>query len=541
MNTYFNNKTDENIFNEVKEIIAKEYQFINQDEIQGIFVKELPNADLIFANKSPNSSGNTSHIACTTKNRNFFGKLIVDATINNNNQEKYFYDYNEDNPSNYRLEINIPNEENNGFVKTDCALWINDKEQIAISKKHFDGEKFYKMREKMYKGDILIFFLYGEEKDLDNSEYYLILAKRGDDIYNEIKQKIGDCASAKAKSAINYNPKLFIEKDDDNTSNGDIYCENRIIYGPPGTGKSYKVTEMICEDYEDYKTNSNESNNVFRTAFHPEYTYYDFVGSILPVVEKENNNIVYKFKPGIFTTALKRAIEVENKEKVYLVLEEMSRGNVAAIFGDLFQLLDRDEFGKSEYKIKNELIASEIYGEYGKDKEIYIPSNLEIIGTMNTNDQNVFTMDNAFKRRFEMEYMKLDPVKDKNGEYINNYVFKIKDNDDMDIEVSWIDFYQAFNKYIVEEMGLPEDKQIGQFFIKFIENDKEYTRNYNKLKNKLLQYIWNDISSINDQSKDIIDKKFRSFSQVYQAFEDNKNIFSEDFLSTICPNKGTNE
>ena len=75
MGIYFNNRTDESVFNKVKEIITKEYHFINQDEIQGIFVKELPNADLIMANKSSNSSGKTSHIACTTKNRNFFGKF----------------------------------------------------------------------------------------------------------------------------------------------------------------------------------------------------------------------------------------------------------------------------------------------------------------------------------------------------------------------------------------------------------------------------------------------------------------------------------
>ncbi|WP_199219392.1 AAA family ATPase, partial [Staphylococcus haemolyticus] len=110
----------------------------------------------------------------------------------------------------------------------------------------------------------------------------------------------------------------------------------------------------------------------------------------------------------IFTRALKEAFE-EFDKPVYLVIEEVSRGNVAAIFGDIFQLLDRDEYFQSKYPIRNKDVANEIV-ELDNDM-VYLPSNFNIIGTVNTNDQSVFPMDTAFKRRFDWEYVSVKPVK----------------------------------------------------------------------------------------------------------------------------------
>lgn len=144
-------------------------------------------------------------------------------------------------------------------------------------------------------------------------------------------------------------------------------------------------------------------------VFHPDYTYSDFIGQILPCVE-ENGQVTYKFTPGPFTNILKDAFNNPTEEYV-LVIEEINRGNAPAIFGEVFQLLDRKveisdinddglPIGTSEYGITNANMARIIYDD--PTHKVRIPSNLSIIGTMNTSDQNVFTLDTAFQRRWNM-------------------------------------------------------------------------------------------------------------------------------------------
>ena len=214
-----------------------------------------------------------------------------------------------------------------------------------------------------------------------------------------------------------------------------------------------------------------------------------------------------------------------------MVLEELSRANVAAVFGDLFQLLDRTN-GRSDYSITNSLIANYVYRSITDSQEIdfserkiYLPTNLVIIGTVNTNDQNVFVMDTAFKRRFEWEYVSTDPVYGKNGEEINNPSIEYK----KDSSVKWWDFYLSINYYITAIMNLSEDKQIGQFFIKF-ENDS--SRNQSMLQNKLLQYLWEDVQKAT-YGKDLFASQISSFSELYRKFGDGENVFSDDFLELL--------
>ena len=204
----------------------------------------------------------------------------------------------------------------------------------------------------------------------------------------------------------------------------------------------------------------------------------------------------------------------------------MSRGNIAAIFGDIFQLLDRVN-GFSEYPIDNKLITDYLRKDSNintiEDK-IYMPNNLSIIGTVNTSDQNVNVMDTAFKRRFSFEYVSVDPIKDSNNMYLNSFSFKLGES-----EFEWIDLYRALNKFIVENLGLNEDKQIGQFFIKF---DKKNKVEDNKLqiKDNLLQYLWEDVQNIAISEETIFNKEIKTFGQLYKEFED-KNIFSETFMN----------
>ncbi len=355
--------------------------------------------------------------------------------------------------------------------------------------------------------------------------------------------------------------------------------KNIIYYGAPGTGKSYGVSEEIKEVYPNFNDEgSDDSSFVFRTTFHPEYTYTDFVGQVMPQVKE--GVVKYEFSPGIFTQALTKAMDSKQEGRpVFLVLEELSRANVAAVFGDLFQLLDRHN-GRSEYSITNSLIAKEVYRDSGADRKIYIPNNLHIYGTVNTNDQNVFVMDTAFKRRFEWKYVSTKPVSDENNplikikglegsdsdvdwhkfyqrlnkfittdmalgedKQVGQFFIKFTDNDEenrnqLDSDVDWHKFYQRLNKFITTDMALGEDKQVGQFFIKFTDNDEE---NRNQLQNKLLQYLWDDVQGASFNGVKLFDPSISTFSELYDKFGQNQKVFSDDFLKQLFPYKRTVE
>lgn len=240
----------------------------------------------------------------------------------------------------------------------------------------------------------------------------------------------------------------------------------KILFGAPGTGKSFQVDQIIKEE-------SILDENLFRTTFHPEYTYSDFIGQLLPTIkenEKGETSITYAFNKGVFTKALEKAYE-DTSIRVFLVLEEMSRGDVSAIFGDIFQLLDRikdgPKKGYSRYSINNDVLSKDIVNIIGN--KILLPPNLFILGTVNTSDQNVFVLDTAFKRRFEWEYISTKPVKDDDGNYINNVSIKIYTENNDPIKSDWIEFYQSLNKFISSKnyLELGEDKQLGQFFLEF--------------------------------------------------------------------------
>lgn len=312
---------------------------------------------------------------------------------------------------------------------------------------------------------------------------------------------------------------------------------NKIYFGAPGTGKSFSIQTFIRNNGISEYVEKSGHPNVFRSTLHPEFTYYDFVGQVMPKVSREEDSsgtvIEYDFVPKIFTTALARAFEVKESEPVFLILEEMSRANVAAVFGDLFQLLDREvESGESEYRIYNDLIA---YNVFKNEKSpIFLPGNLFIVGTVNTNDQNVFVMDTAFKRRFEFEYVPADNIA-KNAEerVLNNFQFELEE-EGTPIQFEWVKLYQSLNRFITKKvdaggLGLKEDKQLGQFFIKFRENDSEY--NKKQLSGKLLQYLYEDIeSAAYADNISLFKVEIQSFSTAYRYMNEGKNIFSVLFL-----------
>lgn len=247
-----------------------------------------------------------------------------------------------------------------------------------------------------------------------------------------------------------------------------------IYYGCPGTGKSHQV-KVLTEGLKGGKTIKFEdgTTNVFRTTFHPDYDYATFVGCYKPV--KEDGVLDYKFVPQVFTNAYVAA-KKHPDTPIYLIIEEINRGNCAQIFGDLFQLLDRTN-GESDYEIKPDAeLAKYLASEGVSSESLKLPKNLHIYASMNTSDQSLFPMDSAFKRRWAMEYLPID--------YKHGKAMKFTITVD-GIKYPWIGFLQMVNEMILNATD-SEDKQMGEFFIKSSVSEKEFI-------NKVMFYLWNDV------------------------------------------------
>lgn len=250
----------------------------------------------------------------------------------------------------------------------------------------------------------------------------------------------------------------------------------KIYFGNPGSGKSYKVET------------ETKGKKVFRTTFHPDSDYSTFVGTYKPL--SDGTSIRYTFVPQTFTNAYIEAYK-DIDTPVYLIIEEINRGNCAQIFGDLFQLLDRRNDGYSEYPInadkdlrdyiRTELarykgIDPDIESEGIEDGKLRLPPNLHILATMNTSDQSLFPMDSAFKRRWDWEYV---PIK-YSGATSDHFTIKLSDK-----RFRWIDFLKAVNDRI-RRVTESEDKQLGNYFIKSDIDEAEF-------KSKVMFYLWSEV------------------------------------------------
>lgn len=289
--------------------------------------------------------------------------------------------------------------------------------------------------------------------------------------------------------------------------NKDLKNSNTIYYGAPGTGKSYKVNQIIKDlDKQFYE----------RVTFHPEYDNASFIGGYKPISEKNEEGkdvIKYEFVPQAFANIYKRAWQ-DLDNQYYLVIEEINRGNCAEIFGELFQLLDRN----SGYTVapSNELYKH-LVEEFGDEnhkgiiKGLQLPPNLAILATMNTSDQSLFPMDSAFKRRWEWEYVPIcyGELNEEGGEN-KSYNFVIYLGNES--QYSWIKFIEYINlNHIKENPNLGMDKCIGNYFVK-PENGNSIS--LKQFINKVVFYLWNDVFK----------------DEVNTVFEENSSY--EDFFPT---------
>ena len=296
---------------------------------------------------------------------------------------------------------------------------------------------------------------------------------------------------------------------------------NLIFFGPPGTGKSTEVKRMVA------------SAPMFRTQFHPEYSHVDFIGGYRPVVGSETdteNQIIghdgvriprpvnyFAFVPGPLALVLECAFR--DSEHVFLVIEEINRGDCAAIFGDVFQLLDRDDEGRSEFGItpRPELVtyfkAKNITYDTAADGKLYLPPNLSLLATMNTSDQSLYPMDSAFKRRWQWVACPID------FEQLLTYTGGIRPFlDDGKEKWDWIKIVELINKDIVRDRM--EDKQLGPWFIK---PAKDGLVPWDSFLSKCLFYLWHDVfkdEQLSDLSPFITDGP-EVFGEVQANIRDN--------------------
>ena len=319
-----------------------------------------------------------------------------------------------------------------------------------------------------------------------------------------------------------------------------------IYYGVPGCGKSYEVNKVINDKLDKYGVADNEYHKV-RCVFHPEYCNADFVGQIYPYVKPDNGGVEYRFKPGPFAEIVRRAYR-NPAEPFFLIIEEINRGNAAAIFGEMFQLLDRIrpedgpeelsgnvyDTGWSSYGVTNidvnayirqkstdnpEKIEYDDSVPYGNEIKfinntaVRLPPNLSIYATMNTNDQNVFTMDNAFQRRFKSKMIR--NVLDENSA---QYKTEIDDTG-----VCWGNFREWINeKILLPQTAIlkADDKCLGGWFI-----TGEKIGGVDKIKKedfaeKVLKYLWDDVFKRNKSGEIFVkDDKVNSLSDLIDAFE----------------------
>lgn len=293
---------------------------------------------------------------------------------------------------------------------------------------------------------------------------------------------------------------------------------------------------------------------VFRTTFHPDYDYAQFVGAYKP--KKEGEKITYSFVPQVFAKAYAAAwmlyLQRDSRDsivasplqndsgkdiQVYLVIEEINRGNCAQIFGDIFQLLDRDGEGFSQYSIdadcdfatwlKEDSILKTVWSEYETkvgDGKLKLPPNLNILATMNTSDQSLFPMDSAFKRRFDWEYVPIS--------------FEGKDAAKYQIDIdgsqySWQKFVEIVNEKILT-LTESEDKQLGEFFIK---PDSGDIISKDRFLGKVMFYLWNEVCKDEHKNGSFFRVKVDG-KEEYFTFQDlykNKDLLKQFMDELLAP------
>lgn len=496
----------------VADVLSQTGTTIKREEFDGIIVKKLEASNTLDEGRTTNQT----HIAVTGQQMDIFPYLRADGYFNDIESDtelkKYFITQIPLTLTESNIKYLDPEHSDAGIVfnsgiKKSHTSVIRSKrkkqaDQIQVSLINFDGEDFVTFRKMLHAGSYLI--ILKKKQQLDYCAFGIIPNKG---IQNDggLQQLNNQFFKLPTNTAVNVEDIKYDKTSLKTVVDGGT---NILLYGVPGSGKSWTIEHEYCKP----------GTNVERLVFHPDYTYSDFIGQILPNVS-ENGQVSYMFTPGPFTSIL--AAAHRNPDKPYiLIIEEINRGNAPAIFGEVFQLLDRKTeihdfaddgypIGTSEYGITNANIARIVYGDAAH--KIRIPANLSIIGTMNTSDQNVFTLDTAFQRRWEMRLI------ENNFEYVDR---RLADKEILDTGITWEVFCTQINKIIVgnnARMTSAEDKRLGAYFVHL--KDLEYDNKMGNLSDK--EY---DNLRMKEQGKTISEDEQARLEEIRTAMKKNRRF-----------------
>ncbi|WP_449540441.1 AAA family ATPase [Ferdinandcohnia sp. Marseille-Q9671] len=515
-------------FQRIDPALAYRLNLTTSNDYDGIFIKKLAESNTLT-----NNSGKQKHIAFSSEHEiNFFPYLdnFVEVIANkvpgyNSNEFKRRYGVK---INIHLLKENLEYKTNRESTDIHCFTTHYSSRggnQSEMGSMITDSGEFTDFRRLLNIGDSLLFL-----KHRNMFTYDLLVIKSED--YSELETTFKRSFVAYDEFSPSRQPSTLTSPEewgDEDSAKLVKPGVNLIIYGAPGTGKSHELD------------NRYYGKNSIRVTFHPEYTYHDFVGSYRPqpiykvdttdsesykfvtevreTFDKGEPYITYNFIPGPFTLSLEKALrstKIDSTPQMYtLIIEEINRANAPAVFGDLFQLLDRQSNGESTYGVSNLEILKYLQGKGVIDAdqtEIKIPHNLNIVATMNSADQGVFVMDSAFKRRWNFEYMPLDPKKaiHKDERVAYNKQF-----------VRWSDFIGALNDLLADH-SINEDRHIGPYFLKPSEpSDK------NIISSKLLLYLWDDAARL--KRSQIFMEGIKTFAQLVTLYNDGAAIFKTDF------------
>lgn len=532
--------------------IVKKYLQINLDsEYDGIIVKKMAKSNLLG---QENSTGKQTHIAITGPQRDAFPYICaaqyltcshddIDDTI-----KRFFMCQIKANI--YRSNIEPLDKTNSisfgeGQKKKSVytTVWRrrgrDDEEQVQLSNLTLDDEDFVKFRRLMHADDYIVILKVKSCLEYD----WFIIPKQKTNNADDLKELEGAFIHKNTTTVVTMDENVHMDAVEDNETvrrlplaikdipeyigvrnkDGNLikiklkkihimrisFPSNILLYGVPGCGKSHYVEQ-------EYESQITDNQFKVRVVFHPDYTNSDFVGQIMPVLktkEKDNGEkeerLEYGFVPGPFTRILKIA-ETFPTKKCLLIIEELNRGNAPAIFGEVFQLLDRDDDGTSKYAIYNKDIAEKVYND--EKHPIRIPSNLTIIATMNTSDQNVFTMDTAFQRRWQMKHIPNKFAGKDLNDKTKNHVAKLVPGS----SISWGVFATTVNSKMGKaSLGFAgtEDKSLGVYFA----TDKDLDSK-DIFAEKVLKYLWDDAFKMG--RSELFKEPERSLSYILETFEE---------------------
>ncbi|KEZ23238.1 AAA family ATPase [Ureaplasma diversum] len=251
--------------------------------------------------------------------------------------------------------------------------------------------------------------------------------------------------------------------------------------------------------------------------------------------EAKKESIVYKYVPGPFMRLYVNAIKNRNTPHL-LIIEEINRANVPAVFGDVFQLLDRNSVGESQYHIQTSedmrnYLQKELGGSIDDYSTIKIPNNMYIWATMNNADQNVMPMDTAFKRRWDFHYLGINDAAYQNKDDFKKYKFKINSSE----VVLWDDFRKELNSQL-SQLNISEDKLIGPYFIsKSVLDENDIDKTTSTIKDKVLMYLYDDVAKAYRSSL-FAENKYSTYSELCKHFDQNAlSIFKNKLNVTSEP------